>query len=674
MKTYLSLHRILRLICFAVVVALLTAATGASPPSVSAGDVEWRPIDPSDLALKAPIVEPDADAEAIFWDIRVDDGGDNDLVLSNYIRIKIFTERGRDRQNKIDIPFVKGIKIKDIAARTIKPDGSIVELAKTEVVENTVIKVSGLKLKTKSFVFPSIEPGAIIEYKWKEVISNAGANNMRLEFQREIPIQSITYHIKPADSAWSFEVYPFNMERPEVQKEKNGFQYVTVTKMPAFHEEPFMPPEENVRSWAMLKYHNIYTWLRDYEFVAGTYYIGWKQLLKVDDEIKRKSAEIVAGATTPDEKLERIFAFVRTSIKNTNDKTSGFTTDEIEKLKENKKPADTLKRGVGPGIDVNLLFAALANAAGFEARVALLPDRGKRFFNRNVNIPGALQPANIAVRFGTYWKFFDPGFHYVSNDMLRWQEEGVSALIVDESPKWATTPISLPEKSKSTRTATLQLAEDGTLEGDVTVEETGHLAVDRKEEVDDESPNEREENLKRDLKERLGAAEVSNIAFENVTDPVKPFIYKYHIRVPEYAQRTGKRLFLQPGYFEKGVGALFTAGTRKYSLYFHYPWSEDDKVTITLPKGYLPDNADAPMTIDVAGICRHEVKMQLVKRTATLVYTRNFFFGNDKVLLFPVRGYSEIKRLFDAINKADNHTIALKQAEAGGQAVEVKTP
>ena len=35
----------------------------------------WRPVDPADIALKAPIVEPDADAEAIFWDIRVDDGG-----------------------------------------------------------------------------------------------------------------------------------------------------------------------------------------------------------------------------------------------------------------------------------------------------------------------------------------------------------------------------------------------------------------------------------------------------------------------------------------------------------------------------------------------------------------------------------------------------------------------
>ncbi len=383
--------------------------------------------------------------------------------------------------------------------------------------------------------------------------------------------------------------------------------------------------------------------------------------MKVDDDIKRKSAEIVAGATTPEEKLDKIFDFVRTNIKNTNEKNSGFTAEEMEKLKENKKPADTLKRGVGPGIDVNLLFAALANAAGFEARLALLPDRGKRFFDRRISIPGALRPANIAVRVGTTWKFFDPGFHYVPTDMLRWQEEGVEALLVAENPTWLITPISPPEKSKETRVATLRLDEDGTLEGDISVQDTGHLAIERKEENEDISPNQREENLKQDIKNRLSTAEVTNIVIENVGDPTRPFAYKYHVRIPEYAQRTGKRLFLQPAYFEKGISALFASSTRRHKVYFHFPWSEEDKVTITLPKGYATDNADRPQAIDVNGLCHYSVKLGLAKDASILVYTRSFSFGNEKVLLFSVEGYEQIKRLFDEINKSDNHIIALKQ-------------
>src|SRR4029078_6681223 len=165
----------------------------------------------------------------------------------HYVRIKIFTERGRDQYSKIDIPYLSGIKIKDVAARTIKPDGSIVELLKDDIIEKTVVKVSGLKLRTKTFAFPGIEPGAIIEYKWKEVRSNSSANNLRLQFQRDIPVQSITYHLKPAGST-VVDVRPFNMDRPKFEKEKNGFEVATVTNTPAFREEPMMPPEDSVRS------------------------------------------------------------------------------------------------------------------------------------------------------------------------------------------------------------------------------------------------------------------------------------------------------------------------------------------------------------------------------------------------------------------------------------------
>lgn len=656
---HLPLHRTSRFL-FAALVAFFLIASSVGRLNAFAGDEEWRPVNPSELALKTPVVDPDADAEAIFWDIRIDDAGAYDLVLQHYIRIKIFTDRGREKQSRIDIPFLTGTKIKDVAARTIKPDGSIVELAKEDVLEKTVVKLSGIKLRTKSFAFPGIETGAIIEYKWKEVISNASANNLRLQFQREIPVQETTYHIKPSKSSTIFDVRAFNMARPEFEKEKNGFQSTTVKNMPAFREEPMMPPDDSVRSWALLKYESLLS-LIGYSWMAHGAYIDFQPYLKVDDDIKRKSAELVTGATTAEEKLERIFAFCRANIKNPNETISGFTREEIEKLKENKKPADTLKRGVGPGIDINLLFAALANAAGFEARVALSPDRGKNFFSRSVVIPGALRPANIAVRVGTTWKFFDPGFHYVTPGMLRWQEEGVEALIADDSPTWVTTPMSPPEKSRETRAATLRLDENGTLEGDVSIEYTGHLAVEKKALNDDDSPNQREENLKEAVKNRLSTAELTKIVIENVTDPAKPFIYKYHVRVPEYAQRTGKRLFLQPAFFQKGIAALFLTSTRRYPIYFHFPWSEEDKVVIELPKGYALDHADSPAPFTAGPISSYSVKMGVTKDESTLVYQRSFFFGGSSTILFPAERYEQVKRLFDEVNKSDNHTITLKQ-------------
>ncbi len=105
--------------------------------NIFAQDKDWRPVTPQELAMKTPVVEPDADAEAIFWEVKLDDSSD-DLKRINYIRVKIFNERGREKFSKVDIPFLKGLKVKDVAARVIKPDGSIVELKKDDIFEREI--------------------------------------------------------------------------------------------------------------------------------------------------------------------------------------------------------------------------------------------------------------------------------------------------------------------------------------------------------------------------------------------------------------------------------------------------------------------------------------------------------------------------------------------------------
>ncbi len=162
-----------------------------------AQDKNWREVSPIELQLKTPTVETDADAEAIFWEVRVDDSSENELALKHYVRVKIFTERGREKYSKFDIPFTRGMKIKDIAARVIKSDGSIVEIGKQDIFEREIVKANKVKIKAKSFAVPNIEPGVIVEYRYREVIEDAGARGMTLVFQRDIPVQTLSYYYKP---------------------------------------------------------------------------------------------------------------------------------------------------------------------------------------------------------------------------------------------------------------------------------------------------------------------------------------------------------------------------------------------------------------------------------------------------------------------------------------------
>lgn len=633
------------------------------PVFAAAQTKEWKPLDPAHQALKAPVVEKDADAEALFWEVYVDDASSSGTDFIHYLRVKVFTERGKETQSKIDIPYFNGVSVKDIAARTIKPDGTIVELKKDAVFDREVVKFGRFKLKSKSFALPGIESGAIIEYRWREVYEYE-TNYVKMDFQRDIPVQVIRYYLKPDPQAmYPMKTISFQGRTPNFVRDKNGFYLTEVLNMPAFREEPNMPPEDQVKMWMLVYYApDVRKEPTEYWKDEGKrFYELLKADMKINDDIRRAATEAVGDASTPEQKLERIFNYCRTKIKNINDDASGLTADQLQKLKDNNSPADTLKRGYGTGTDINFLFAAMAVAAGMEARYARIGDRSRKFFDPNFTNMYFLGGYNIAVKFGDKWRFFDPSSTYVPFGMLRWQEEGIQALVTDaKEPGLFGTPISPAEKSMKRRIAKLKLTEDGSLEGEVRISYTGHFAVEMKEDNDDDTPEQRETKLRDSIKGRLGG-ELSDIKIESANDPLKPFAYSYKVRVPGFAERTGKRIFLQPAFFQKNVAALFPTQNRQNDVYFHFPWMEMDDVEIELPEGYDLDNAEAPGSLNFGESGHYKTELGVTKDKKTLVYRRDFKF---QLLMIPKASYPALKRIFDAVHHADNHAITLKQGGA----------
>lgn len=634
---------------------------------VFAGDNDWKPVSPAELALKESSVEKDADAEAIFWEVRVDDSSVEELALKHYLRVKIFTERGREKYSKVDVPFAKGRKIRDLMARIIRPDGAIIELKKEDIFEREIAKANGVKVKAKSFAVPNIEPGVIFEYRYREVIDGGAVRTMPLVFQREIPIQTISYLVKPfAGSSLSYQ--SFNMEDAKFVKDKNGFFKAELTKVPSYLEEPNMPPEDSVRSW-MLLYDSTYRRGSDamsyWAGVSGLLSSFVKEGMKPNDEVKKTAVEITAGVNSPEEKLDKLYEFVQINIKNTAFDFS-LTEDDRKKLKDNKSAADTLKRRTGTAADVDLLFGAMARAVGFETRLAMTGDRSEFFFNPRNAHQTFIHPAAIAVKVNNDYRYYNPGSQYLPSGMLVWFEESQDVMVIGEKEfLWTKTPLTAAEKSMGKRTGKFKLSEDGTLEGEVRIEYTGHLGITRKLDNDEDSPAKREESLKEEIKSRIGTAELSGITVENVTESVKPFVYTFKVKVPNYAQKTGKRLFLQPNFFEYGSKPRFTGSARKHEIYFNYPWSESDEIKIELPAGYVLESPDAPPPIaDPQKIGSNTIQMFISADKKTLTYKRKFHFGGGSNILFPTQAYPAIKNMFEAFHKNDTHSLILKQDAA----------
>ncbi len=629
--------------------------------SAVVAQVQWRAVSQAELEMKTPKVEADADAEAIFWEVRLDDEKRKKMFYSHYVRVKIFTERGREKFSKFDIPFTKDRKVEDVAARVIKADGTISELQPGDIFEREIYKARKISVKAKSFAVPGIEPGVIVEYQYKETLKNDSANGERLVFQREIPMQRITYYVRPFKGSTLTFSYQ-NIPQIRFIMDNEGFYAGSRENVPAFKEESQMPPEDEVRQWVLLSYDS-YSGFR-WSLLGNALGIGFDEITKPNKEIEQKARELTANVQNQDEMLKNIYDFTQKQIKNISFDTS-FTDEQREDIK-NKKASDTLKRGMGNAMDIDLLFAALAKAAGFDVNAMFSGDRSNNFFNHEKDLSQRyIHNSGIAVRRGNEWKPFNPGTPYMPFGMVFWHDELISTMIAGGGGYgWIHLPLADHTKNLSKRTGKFKLLEDGTLEGFIRVEHNGHQGIMRRLDMFGKTPNEREEALKKSWQQTVATAEISEFSMENFNDSSKPYTYSFKVRVPSYAQKTGKRIFLQPGFFEYGTNPLFSGETRKYNIYFEFPWAEDDEIEIELPKNFEADSIDSPGVVNEAkGIGSLNIKIGLAKETNVLKFSRQFYFGNKGNILFPATAYKPLKLLFDSFHKADTHTISLKQKQ-----------
>jgi hypothetical protein len=657
------LHRFVRI----GAIALLLAGGAVAGPINLVAITQWLPVTDEERNLKASPIDPEAGAEALFWRIHIVDtfqGRDPQTTFYHYLRIKIFNQRGAETQGTQDIRYSGDHLITGVAGRTIKPDGTIIELGKDAIFKRDLVKASGLKVKTVSFAMPAVEPGAIIEYRWREIRDKELANYVRLRCQRDIPVREVKYYIRPLSVPGvllpPMTLYRFQAPPAQFVDERDGFSSVSLENVPAFKEEPMMPSEWEVQPWGLLFYaeHPNSKPEKYWPDLGRKTYGQVKTFLKVNDDVKRAADEAVAGAKDPEDKLFRLARYCRTKIKRLSD--DDVTEEQRQKAKENHTPADTLKRGIGSGFDVNMLFASMAAAEGFEARVARMADRDDYPFNRGFMDDFFMQTMDIAVKVGGQWRFYDPAAKRLPVGMLRWQEEGVPALVSDpKDPQFAETPFSPAEQSAASRKGVFTLSEDGTLEGDVALTFTGHQAADRRQNGEQESAAQREEQVRDGVRKRFPGAEISDVKVENLEDAEKPLTYSYKVKVPAYAQRTGKRLFVTVDYFERGSAARFTAQDRKYPVVFPYAFVEEDHVTIRFPEGYALESPQAPPPMSLGDVGSYDV---ILKAGPTqLICERKLVFGHGGQLRFGVDMYPILKQGFEVIQQRDQHVLVLRQ-------------
>ena len=634
---------------------------------------KWPDINKAELAETKPKIDPEAGAEILLRDVVLDYSSIGGGEERHYIRAKIFSERGIKYFSLVKIPYGADGRIMAIAARTIKPDGTILEVKPEDIHSRDEVTDGESRTKSKTFAFPGLEVGAIIEYKYTKTTTFIiiGAP---LIFQGDLPSRVVRFKVMvfkmPAEmhAAYDLRAVSFNCPTQKLDP-KDGVLKFELTDLPAFKHEPYGPPMLATHAALVL----FYTRAKDLptaEFwhqESKEMHKKYNPLTKTTPQISAALAEIVAPADSEDQKLRKIYDWCRTKITNRDRNTTHLTSEgrKAIKLDDATTATDILQAKSGNGRDINLLFVALARAAGLDARIAACNNRTQMLFNEKITEPRFMLFDTVAaVRLGAQWRYFDPGASYLPFGALRSRNTDTAILVSDSKGLEEPTIVAAEpaEANLVERKANFTLSAAGTLEGDVTETFSGLEEMNFKSSYDDKTPEKRTEFVRARIKKYMKQARVTNIVVENADNPLAPPKVSYHLHVPAYAEKTDSRLFFQPAVYQKsGRTRLMLEDTeRKTSLIFPHRFMEKDEVNITLPSGYSLEAGSAPAGVNDQRIGQYEVNIIFNQVTHVLTYRRELSLTSIK---FSKAAYPTVKACLDQVRQQDGHTLTLKRNE-----------
>jgi hypothetical protein len=643
---------------FVLVLLLIVLYAVKRPKTVSLAD-EWRPISPEELKMTMEPKAPGAPAVILYRQVDRDDSSVHTPNEYNYIREKILTEEGR-KYADVEIPVVKGQwDIVNIRARTIHPDGSIVNFD-GKVYEKEIVKTRGLKYMAKTFTFPDVQPGSIIEYHYMIDFAEYYVFNSNWVLSDDVFTKSAKFTLKPYREwalQWSMPNGLPNGVKPPANDPK--LIHLEVEDVPGFQAEDDMPPE------AAMKFRVDFTYSED-GFETDQAKFWKKQGKKMNDEAegfvnKRKAMEeavagIVSPGDTPDVKLQKIYARVQ-KVRNTSYEEEKTEQEQKRaKEKEVSNVEELWKRGYGNGYHITWLFLGLVRAAGFEAYPTRIATRNDHFFAPNNMRARDLNSNVVLVKYAGKDAYFDPGAEYTPFGLLPWHETGTTGLKLDkDGGTWITTTTPESSASVAERKADLKMSTDGTLEGKLTVTFTGLEALSRRVEERNEDEAHRKKFLEDYVREIIPAGiEVELTNKPEWASSAPSMVAEYTLKVPGWVAGAGKRALFAVGLFSGPEKHMLEHSTRVHPLYFHYLHEQTDDVRVELPLGWQVSSLPQAQNND-AKVMVYTLKAENEK--GTLHVERHLKCG---LTFLEQKYYTALRNFYQAVRSGDDQQIVLQ--------------
>ncbi len=126
---------------------------------------------------------------------------------------------------------------------------------------------------------------------------------------------------------------------------------------------------------------------------------------------------------------------------------------------------------------------------------------------------------------------------------------------------------------------------------------------------------------------------------------------------PNYAQVSGKRIFINPNIMNRSRRRLHTDEKRKYDIVTAYEFEDVDSTEIEIPAGYQPEAINPGTTVD-SKFGRYTATVHVGNNK--IVYSRRLEKYSGR---WPATMYGDLVNFYEQLYKADNSRIVLVKKE-----------
>lgn len=596
--------------------------------------------------------------------------------LTYHRQIKIFTEAGADQYGTFEIfEEIGSDAIRDVKGRTIFPDGSSVGLHHSQIAIKTAYKSGKTRIRIWKGRFPGVAPGVIVEYSYDNVTATPGYYTGFLwGVQRDVPVLSTTFTLKHGKTQFHWVETGADPTPIRHTSEFENADEFSAANVPSLPLEPLGPPPH---AWAKRVHFHPEglqkSWLPMTAMLIGG---GAGRMMATSVAVSKKSAELTADVETPQEKAQRIYAFVQGAISEPSSMGDHELASDVDEV---------LQRGYGTDYERTILFISMLQHAGLKAELLAIVGRDWATFDPSFPNADQFDSWAASVLIGSAWRYADPVARNLPFGELSPGKENVvaNALLVRPVPggmsggvqdlkvffgmkvlsrdssldpnMLVTIPVTPAARNLTMREAVVRLEASGAARLQVTEGSLGQAGLEARRLHADATPQERSDRLEHELGRRFPGAKLVEARFEGFDNPAQKATIVYAADLPSLATIAPGRLLVLPSVFP-GQANPFIATERRTPVTLPRTVKTVDRIRFALPEGYEIRERPGPVRLQ-DGPLLFETWFE-DDEEGGVVFTRRLEIDQ---IAWPPADYGRLRAFHEAVGAADRQSLSLWQ-------------